>query len=73
MVLCYRCVRSIRSRGEKIYVGELVCEEESEACLWCGNMDDELYYVHFKRSRYAGFDIDEYKNYDGEVKAKCRW
>jgi hypothetical protein len=28
--------------------------------LWCGNLDDELYYVCFEPSRYAGFDIDDY-------------
>lgn len=45
MILCESCIEAIRSRGEKVLVGERVydcdeSEEEETPCEWCGECDD---------------------------------
>ena len=40
MYLCKRCIAAIESRGETIYVGNLIeieeVEEQKISCEWCG-------------------------------------
>jgi len=45
--LCQRCIETIKSRGEIIYVGPRVFDatdieygEEPQKCDWCGEVDD---------------------------------
>lgn len=43
--ICRSCIDAIRSRGEKIAVGEMILsieesEEENRPCEWCGEYDD---------------------------------
>lgn len=43
--ICDKCIMAIRSRGEKILVGDLIYDyDESEAenkpCEWCGEYGD---------------------------------
>lgn len=51
--LCDRCIQAIRSRGEKMFVGEQVGLEyevfadEPQMCDWCGEEASELYEVIF--------------------------
>lgn len=68
-VLCCRCIRAIGSRGEKMYVGQLVPDEEFKSCMWCEETENELYYVEFERSQYADIEIE---TDFCEVICKCR-
>ena len=45
--LCERCIEAIRSRGEKVFVGEIVFDtsdleygEQERKCEWCEEVDD---------------------------------
>jgi len=49
MILCNRCIKAIRSRGETIYAGDLIHDGEILACSWCDEPDDELYSVEFEK------------------------
>jgi len=44
-ILCDRCIRSLRSRGETVMVGYALDEISAENCLWCNKSDTELYMV----------------------------
>ena len=48
--ICDQCIRAIKSRGEKIFVGDLILydEEVENICYWCGEEDEELYEVRFE-------------------------
>lgn len=54
MCLCERCIMAMRSRGEKLSVGEAVAieyevfEDEPQVCDWCDEEADELYEVEVK-------------------------
>ena len=42
---CEHCIEELKSRGEKVLVGDQVytieeAEEEQKACEWCGEYDD---------------------------------
>jgi hypothetical protein len=50
MLMCDRCIRAIRSRGETIFVGNLVHADEIKPCNWCEELNDELYTVKFEQS-----------------------
>lgn len=48
MILCKQCIEAIRSRGEKIYVGEMITQdidndESIIKCDWCKEPDSTLY------------------------------
>jgi len=46
MLICDGCIMAIRSRGEKIYVGDTVYMEDEElTCNWCDEPFDELFKV----------------------------
>lgn len=57
--LCSYCIEAIRSRGEKVYVGEKIEREmdidtdghwlvdDELTCEWCEEENDELYDCHF--------------------------
>lgn len=40
--LCEHCIEAIRSRGEKIFMGEAHYDEDIE-CAWCGEVEDVVY------------------------------
>lgn len=45
LILCEYCIEELRSRGEKVLVGDRVyrleeSEEENKPCEWCGEYDD---------------------------------
>ena len=44
MVICDTCIMAIKSRGEKIYVGDSVHDDNNESmtCEWCKDEFDEL-------------------------------
>lgn len=53
-ILCSQCIAAIRSRGEKIFVGELIEQDEDLVdgkwitsdkikCIWCNLPNVELY------------------------------
>lgn len=46
-ILCKNCIDAIKSRGEKIFVGDVVngfdYEDEPTKCEWCDEEDVELY------------------------------
>jgi hypothetical protein len=70
-VLCDRCIRAVRSRGEKIYVGDLLSNERFSICMWCDAPDDELFKVVFEAPFFADIDFSP----ENEVRrcGKCRW
>ena len=46
MVVCDSCIQAIKSRGEKLWVGEAVqAEEEQIICDFCDEEFDELFKV----------------------------
>ena len=48
--LCECCIAAIRSRGEKVFVGEEIDQEDEDnllTCEWCEDENDELYECHF--------------------------
>ena len=51
--LCEYCIEAIRSRGEKLLVGDQydleyeVYADEPQVCEWCGEEADELYEVEW--------------------------
>jgi len=47
LVLCDRCIRALRSRGEQAYVGEFDDNGQNNTCMWCEAPDDELFKVVF--------------------------
>jgi len=50
MVICNRCIRAIRSRGERIFVGDLIIyDDEPGICTWCEESEHELYPVEAER------------------------
>lgn len=45
MKLCKHCIMELKSRGEQVFVGDLLfdseeAEEEKVTCDWCGEYDD---------------------------------
>ena len=46
-ILCKHCIAAIKSRGEKLYVGDEIdvdCwEDEKPKCEWCDEEDTILY------------------------------
>ena len=52
--LCKYCIEAIRSRGEKLLVGDQydleyeVYADEPQVCEWCGAEADELYEVEWR-------------------------
>jgi DNA-directed RNA polymerase subunit RPC12/RpoP len=40
MYLCEYCIAEIKSRGEKIYVGELHSSDKGIKCEFCDEIDD---------------------------------
>jgi len=60
MFLCYRCINAIRSRGEKIFVGDLIHDEGINVCTWCEELEEELYEVEIERdSVHADLERDD--------------
>ena len=48
--LCEHCIGAIRSRGEKVFVGEMLSDfelDEGSKCEWCEEEKTELYECHF--------------------------
>ncbi len=38
--LCSRCIEAIKSRGEEVFVGkEVVDDDDDKLCEWCGEHD----------------------------------
>ena len=54
MCLCSHCIQAMRSRGEKLSVGDAfgleyeVFEDEPQVCDWCGEEEPDLYEVTFE-------------------------
>lgn len=54
MCLCRYCIEEMRSRGERLRVGEAVALEyevfadEPQVCTWCGEEGEELYMVEVR-------------------------
>ena len=48
MLLCGHCIEAIRSRGEKLLVGDIIDTDEKSVCDWCDETDDELYECEVK-------------------------
>lgn len=50
MILCENCIEAIRSRGEKLFVGDPVEKTEETICEWCDDDDEdtELFEVIFR-------------------------
>lgn len=49
MLLCKYCIEELKSRGEAVYISDMVltaeeAEEENTPCEWC-NEHDDLYEV----------------------------
>ena len=60
MVMCDRCIRAIRSRGERIFVGELIYEDEARICSCCEELEHELFPVEIAQDS----DISELERDD---------
>ena len=45
--LCEHCIAAIRSRGEKVFVGEELPDDVPMICEWCEEEDVVLYECHF--------------------------
>lgn len=56
LVLCDRCIRAVKSRGEKIYVSDVDSNRSFSACMWCDAQDDELFEVEFEPFKLIGGD-----------------
>lgn len=54
MCLCRYCIEEMRSRGEKLSVGDAVALEyevfadEPQVCTWCGEEAEKLYMVEVR-------------------------
>lgn len=66
--LCTKCIQAIRSRGEKIYVGDEISLEyevfadEPQVCDWCGEEASELYEVALKGRTMTVEELKELAN-----------
>ena len=40
MYLCEHCIEAIKSRGEKVLVGDFHSIDEEIECEWCEEIDD---------------------------------
>ena len=58
LILCDRCIRALRSRGEQPYVSDFDNNGNIYSCMWCEAPDDELFKVVFD------FDGDTDAEYD---------
>jgi hypothetical protein len=56
LILCDRCIRAVKSRGEKVYVSDLENNRHFNACMWCDAPDDELFEVEFEPFRLIDGD-----------------
>ena len=45
LCVCQYCIQEMKSRGEKIFIGDIVIEEK--ICEWCGEEDDDLREIEF--------------------------
>lgn len=45
--LCDNCINAIKSRGEKVLVGDFHSVEEEITCEWCKEIEDvyECYFI----------------------------
>ena len=49
MKICDRCIQAIRSKGEEIFVGEIISDRGADMeCEWCNEMYEELNEVKFE-------------------------
>lgn len=48
-LFCDKCIRAIRSRGETIFVGDAVYDDDNEGmcCSWCKEPDEPLFQCSF--------------------------
>ena len=44
MILCERCTRGIKSKGERVVIGGVI-EDTAAVCDWCEAYDTDLYTV----------------------------
>ena len=47
LILCDRCIRALKSRGEQAFVGDFDNNGNIHTCMWCEAPDDELFEVIF--------------------------
>ncbi len=50
ILLCDRCIKAIRSRGEEVIKGNLIAAEDDDhllECQWCHEECDELHECRF--------------------------
>lgn len=47
MYLCEHCILEIKSRGEKVWIGDFHNIDEEIECEWCEEVDD-VYECKFK-------------------------
>ena len=43
LVLCDRCIRGVRSRGETLYISDVI--EHDDICFWCEDTENDLFHV----------------------------
>ena len=56
LILCDRCIRALKSRGEQAYISDFDGNGNIHNCMWCEAQDDELFKVIFEPC--GGFDAD---------------
>ena len=44
-VLCARCIRALRGRGETAYITEIDNYWKTHSCMWCESLDEDLFNV----------------------------
>jgi hypothetical protein len=65
--LCGCCIRAIQSRGEAVYIGDLLHDEEVKYCAWCKEENDELYAVRFEQQRRDGSFLESENEDEDEM------
>ena len=60
LILCNRCVRGVKSRGETILVREIENSDESACCDWCDTPDTVLYGAYFPEYSFGSSIYDDY-------------
>ena len=58
LILCERCVRGVKSRGEKVLVREIVNDNEFQCCDWCDTHDFILFNAYFPEYNYGSIFHD---------------
>jgi len=53
-VLCDRCIKSLKSRGESVLVGYALDEDNTEICCFCEESEADLHMVMLNPFRAWG-------------------